>query len=150
MARIAIIGGGSFGTAMACVIRRSGHEVLIWAREHEVVAAINNEGVNTMFLPDVPLVHGIRATGNLAAATHGRDFILMAVPAQHLREVAGNMRASLRESTPVVSCSKGIERGSPAAWCSLAPTGRWANRSRGRFPAPASAFTFATTWWEPR
>jgi len=114
MARVAIIGGGSFGTAMACVVRRAGHEVLIWAREHEVVAAINNEGVNSHFLPDVPLVPGIRATGNLAAATHGRDFILMAVPAQHLREVAGNMRASLRESTPVVSCSKGIERGSHA------------------------------------
>jgi glycerol-3-phosphate dehydrogenase (NAD(P)+) len=114
MARVAIIGGGSFGTAMACVIRRAGHEVLIWAREREVVAAINNEGVNTHFLPNVPLVHGIRATGNLAAATRGRDFILMAVPAQHVREVAGNMRASLRESTPVVSCSKGIERGSHA------------------------------------
>jgi glycerol-3-phosphate dehydrogenase (NAD(P)+) len=114
MAKVAIIGGGSFGTAMACVVRRAGHEVLIWAREHEVVAAINNEGVNSHFLPDVPLVHGIRATGNLAAATHGRDFILLAVPAQHLREVAGSMRASLREATPVVSCSKGIERGSHA------------------------------------
>ena len=80
MARVAIIGGGSFGTAMACVVRRAGHEVLIWAREHEVVAAINNEGVNSIFLPQVPVVSGIRATANLAAATHGRDFILMAVP----------------------------------------------------------------------
>ncbi len=114
MARVAIIGGGSFGTAMACVVRRAGHEVLIWAREREVVAAINNEGVNTHFLPGVQLMPGIRATANLAAATHGRDFILMAVPAQHLREVAGDMRGPLRASTPVVSCSKGIERGSHA------------------------------------
>src|SRR3989304_320483 len=74
-----------------------------------------------MFLPDVPLVHGIRATGSLAAATHGRDFILMAVPAQHLREVAGDMRGALRESTPVVSCSKGIERGSPALMPEVIP-----------------------------
>src|SRR3972149_9949931 len=107
MANVAIIGGVSFGTAMACVVRRAGHEVLIWAREHEVVAAINDQGVNTMFLPDLPLVHGIRATANLAAATHGRDFVLMAVPAQHLREVAGNMRASLRESSAALSCTRG-------------------------------------------
>jgi glycerol-3-phosphate dehydrogenase (NAD(P)+) len=96
------------------VVRRAGHEVQIWAREHEVVAAINNEGVNTHFLPGVPLVHGIRATGSIATATHGKDFILMAPPAQHLREVAADMRASLPKSTPVVSCSKGIERGSHA------------------------------------
>ena len=114
MARVAIIGGGSFGTALACVVRRAGHDVLIWAREHEVVAAINNDATNTHFLPGVPLVHGIRATGNLARAVHGRDFILMAVPAQHLREVAANMRGTVRAATPVISCSKGIERGSHA------------------------------------
>ena len=114
MAHVGIIGGGSFGTALACVVRRAGHEVLLWAREHEVVAAINNEGVNTHFLPGVPLVQGIHATGSLAAATRGKDFVLMAVPAQHVREIAADMRASMPKSTPVVSCSKGIERGSHA------------------------------------
>lgn len=114
MARVGIIGGGAFGTAMACVVRRPGHEVLLWAREPEVVAAINDEGVNTHFLPGVPLVPGIRATGTLAEAVHDRDFILMAVPAQHLRKVAADMRQALRKGTPVVTCSKGIERGSHA------------------------------------
>ena len=92
--------------------------MLIWAREaEEVVDAINREGVNSHFLPDVPLVSGIRATGDLAEAAQGSDIILMAVPAQHVRAVAGQVCASLQPSTPVVSCSKGVERGS----CLLMP-----------------------------
>jgi glycerol-3-phosphate dehydrogenase (NAD(P)+) len=102
---------------MACVIRRSGHELLLWAREPEVVEAINDERVNTVFLPRVPLDSGIRATTDLGEATQGQDFIVMAVPAQHVRTVAGLMRPELRRLTPVVSCSKGIERGS----CALMP-----------------------------
>jgi glycerol-3-phosphate dehydrogenase (NAD(P)+) len=114
MAKVGIIGGGAFGTAMACVVRRSGNEVLLWAREPEVVDAINREGVNSHFLPGVALVPGIRATGELGEATAGHDFILMAVPAQHLRGVAERMAPSLAPGTPVVTCSKGIERGSLA------------------------------------
>ncbi len=117
MARVGIIGGGAFGTAMACVIRRSGHDCLIWAREPEVVAGINGEGVNPLFLAGVGLVPGITATNDIAPATRERDFILMAVPAQHVRGVAANMRPFLAAGTPVVTCSKGIERGT----CALMP-----------------------------
>ena len=117
MSNIGIIGGGAFGTAMACVVSRSGHDVLVWAREPEVVAAINAYGTNPLFLPGITLPRGIRATGDLAAATQGRDFILIAVPAQHLRGVAVQMRGLLRHGTPVATCSKGIERGS----CALMP-----------------------------
>lgn len=114
MANVGIIGSGAFGTAMACVVRRSGHDVLLWAREPEVATAINEAGINTIFLPDAALLDGIRATNDLAAATQDKDFILMAVPAQHVRAIAGDMRRSLRRLTPVVSCSKGIECGSSA------------------------------------
>lgn len=117
MAKVGIIGGGAFGTAMACVIRRSGHDVTLWAREPEVVAAINEEGTNPFFLRDVPLVPGVRATGDLACAVADTDFILMAVPSQHVRAIAGAIGPALRAMTPVVSCSKGIERGS----CALMP-----------------------------
>ena len=114
MARAGIVGGGAFGTAMACVLRRSGHDVVVWAREPEVAAAINDNGINPLFLPGVPLVPGIRAAAGLAAALAGRDFVLMAVPAQHLRAVAARMAALLDPGTPIVSCAKGIEHGTLA------------------------------------
>ncbi len=117
MARIGVIGGGAFGTAMACVLRRSRHEVLLWAREPEVVTSINERHANALFLAGVELDPGIRATNALADATRGATLVLMAVPAQHVRGVALAMASALSPGTPVVSCSKGIERGS----CALMP-----------------------------
>jgi glycerol-3-phosphate dehydrogenase (NAD(P)+) len=117
MARVGIIGGGAFGTAMACVIRRSAHETIIWAREPEVAASINRQGINTLFLGGVRLVPGIVATNDLGAAADGADFLLLAPPAQHMRAVTAQLHPALKADTPVVSCSKGIERGS----CMLMP-----------------------------
>ncbi len=114
MARIGIIGGGAFGTALACVVRRSGHEVTIWAREPEIVQAINDHGVNPVFLREVKLVPGITATNDFAAAASGADFLLLAPPAQHMRTVTAQLRAVMKAGTPVVTCSKGIERGTCA------------------------------------
>ncbi len=102
---------------MACVLRRSGHDVLVWAREPAVIAAINDSATNPLYLPHVRLVPGIRATGELADAAANRDFILTAVPAQHLRQIAAQMQPHVRAAMPVVSCSKGVERGS----CALMP-----------------------------
>ena len=117
MARVGIIGGGAFGTAMGCVVRRAGHETVLWAREPEVAAAINGDGINQMFLPGVRIAREIRATNLLAEAVAHMDFILMAVPAQHVRGVALLMEPLLKPGTPVITCSKGIERGT----CALMP-----------------------------
>jgi len=114
MARVGIIGGGAFGTALACVLRRSGHAIALWVREAEVVKAINEGRENRDFLAGIRLAPGIVATGDLGAAAAERDFILMAVPAQYLRSVAARMRPFVESGVPVVSCSKGIERGSCA------------------------------------
>jgi len=114
MARIGVIGGGAFGTAMACVVSRSGHEVVIWAREPEVAEDINRQGVNPHFLPGVRLPAGIRATNDMAEAAAGAQFLLLAPPAQRMREIAGRLQPFLAPGTPVVSCSKGLERGSLA------------------------------------
>jgi glycerol-3-phosphate dehydrogenase (NAD(P)+) len=109
-----VIGAGAFGTAMACVVRRAGHDTMIWARETEVAEAINRQGVNAMFLKGIPLAPGIAATNDLSAAVSGADFLLLAPPAQHVRAVTAALRPYLKAGTPVVTCSKGIERGTCA------------------------------------
>lgn len=110
MARVGVIGGGAFGTALACIARRAGHDTVIWALEQEVVSAINRDAANPVFLPGIRLAQGIRATNDLAAAAAGADFLLLAPPAQHMRAVTTQLRLSLKNGTPVVTCSKGIER----------------------------------------
>ena len=117
MTTATIVGGGSFGTAMACVARRAGLQVKMWAREPEVAEAINTGRGNPFFLAGVPLEPGIAASADLAAAVGSADFVLLAVPAQFLRGVAAAMHPAVRPGLPVVSCSKGIERGT----CALMP-----------------------------
>jgi glycerol-3-phosphate dehydrogenase (NAD(P)+) len=104
--RIAVIGGGAWGTALAQTARRAGRDVTLWAREDEVVAAINRDHVNPLFLPDVALDPDIRAVGDLAEAARDADTVLLAVPAQHLRAVAAALQSL---QTPVVIAAKGIE-----------------------------------------
>lgn len=117
MAKVGVIGGGAFGTAMACVVRRAGNEVVLWAREPEVVESVNRDRENKVFLKGVPVLDGIVATGNLEAAVRGKDFLLAVVPAQHQRRVATELARFLPPGLPVVNCSKGVERGT----CALMP-----------------------------
>lgn len=117
MKKVGIIGGGSFGTAMACAARRAGLAVSLWARETDIVDAINAGRGNPAFLPDIDLAPGIVATADLGAAAAAADFILMVVPSQFLRGVAEQLRPFLPAGIPVISCSKGIERNS----CALMP-----------------------------
>lgn len=114
MARIGVIGGGAFGTAMACVLRRRGHEVVLWAREPEVVDTVNVKRENAVFLRGVTLPEGIVATAEMAAAARESEFLLLVPPAQHMRAVTASLQPHLAPGAPVVSCSKGIERGSCA------------------------------------
>jgi len=110
MRRIGILGGGAWGTALATVVAGR-HETLLWAREPEVVAAVNERHVNPLYLPDVPLDPAIRATGDLAEAA-GVDLLLATVPTQFLRQVLTEMAPHLAPSVPVVLCCKGIEKAS--------------------------------------
>jgi glycerol-3-phosphate dehydrogenase (NAD(P)+) len=91
--------------------------VKLWAREPEVAVSINAGRGNPLFLADTPLQSGIAATCNLADACAQADLALLAVPSQFLRSVAQEMRSVLAPGTPVVSCSKGIERRT----CALMP-----------------------------
>lgn len=108
---VGIIGGGAWGTALAQAMAFAGRKVTLWAREDDVVAAINARHENQAFLPDVALDAAIVATGDLAAAA-ACDAALLVVPAQHVRRVARELRPLLRNGQPVVMCSKGIEQAS--------------------------------------
>lgn len=108
--RLGVIGGGAWGTALACLARRAQADVTLWAREAEVVESINQRSENELFLPGIPLDAGIIATGDLAAAVRA-DMVLLVSPAQAVRAVAGAMAPFLAPGTPVAICAKGLERG---------------------------------------
>jgi len=110
--RLAVLGGGAWGTALAQVAARANHEVLLWARDDRLVEQINARHENPRYLPGVALDPAVRATGDLAAAA-ACEVLLLVVPAQHLRAL-GERLAALSAQRPLVICSKGIERGSGA------------------------------------
>ena len=114
MSRVAIIGAGAFGTALACVVRRAGPQAIIWARDPAIADAIASGKGNAVYLPDIPLEAGIAATTDLTQALDGADAVLLVVPSQFLRAVAEKLAPLLPAGLPVVLCAKGIERGSCA------------------------------------
>ncbi len=108
MTSFGIIGGGAWGTALAATLAGNG-PVTLWAREAEVVSAVNTSRENSLFLPGISLPAGITATTNLADVA-ACAIVLVVVPAQHLRSVLA--QAALPAATPILLCAKGIEAGS--------------------------------------
>jgi glycerol-3-phosphate dehydrogenase (NAD(P)+) len=109
VSRVAVIGAGAWGTALAQIAARAGRAAIVWAHEPDVAAAITRGHENSIFLPGVALAPEIAATSDLAAALQGADIALLAVPAQHLRAITARMRAHLAPGTPLVICAKGVE-----------------------------------------
>lgn len=107
--RIGVIGAGAWGTALAVVAARAGASVTLWARETEVVAAINSARENRPFLPGIALPEGVSATAALGDLANA-DALLMVVPAQFARSVLQQLSRITRSGTPVVLCAKGIEK----------------------------------------
>lgn len=111
MQRLAVIGGGAWGTALAITAARAGREVVVWAREADAVAAINQRHENPVFLPGIAVPVAVTATGDLATAVDGADAALLVVPSQFLRAISHNMIPILPNGMPLVICAKGIEAG---------------------------------------
>ena len=112
MRRLAIIGGGAWGTALAMVAHRAGSTPRLWARDPDVVATINQRHQSPLFLPGVILDPAITATTDMAVATEGVEAALLVVPAQFLRGVIRVLGSHLRRGLPVLLCAKGIETSS--------------------------------------
>lgn len=108
--RLAILGAGAWGTALACVARRRGTAVRLYARDAEIAAAIG-QGANPKRLSGVALPDGIEGTDDINAAIQGADAVLAVVPAQSLRSTLGQVEPGLLNGCPLAICAKGIERG---------------------------------------
>ena len=110
-ARIAVIGGGSWGTAFAAMLSERHAEVSLWVREPEVCAEIREERENRSFLPGIPVPPGVLPTTDLAEALAGREIVAVAVPSPHVRAVARQAAEHLSPGACVVSLAKGVENG---------------------------------------
>ena len=110
-ARVGVVGAGAWGTALAQALSSDGSEVMIWAREPELVEEINSERTNSLFLPSARLSETVRATGNLADLS-GIEVLLLVVPAQFLAGVIGQLPCQVSGApNDLVLCAKGIEAG---------------------------------------
>jgi glycerol-3-phosphate dehydrogenase (NAD(P)+) len=107
---VAVIGAGAWGTALAGVAARAGREVTLYARDAASAAQIAATRINPR-LPQVRLDAGVAVTSEIARAATA-DIILIATPAQHLREAVAALAPHLANATPVIATAKGIERGS--------------------------------------
>lgn len=108
MATIGVLGGGAWGTALAQVLAAGGRDVLIWARETEVVAAINVKHENPTFLPGITLHENLKATESMHEAAQC-DIVLLVTPAQHMRTTLQAIKDDVSQGNTLVICSKGIE-----------------------------------------
>lgn len=129
-----VVGGGAWGTALAQMLAADGAPVRLWAREAEVVAAINSDHCNPLFLPGAALSPSLRATGKLADLA-ACDALLVVVPVPFLRAVLTDLPAG---TAPLIFCSKGMEAESFAFPIDIA-----ADVCPGRAVAVLSGPTFA-------
>ena len=106
---VAVIGAGAWGTALAAVAMRAGRDVTLYARDAAGAARIKSSRENPR-LPDMRLDPRLEITGDIAEAARA-DIVLVATPAQHLRETVTSLAPHLAHATPVIACAKGIERG---------------------------------------
>ncbi len=110
--KVAVLGGGAWGTALALTSLRGGNQTTFWMRDADAVRAVNERHENPGYLPGIALDAELAATDDLDAALAGAECVLAVAPAQALREVASRLVGRIRPSVPVVICAKGIERSS--------------------------------------
>lgn len=109
MRRLAVIGGGAWGAALALVAARAGASVTLWARDRAIVAAINEQHENPVYLPGIALDPAIAATSEPEAALSQAEAALLVVPTQFMRCVLARLKPMLSIGRPLLLCAKGIE-----------------------------------------
>jgi len=107
--RIGVIGAGSWGTTLADLLARKGHDVTLWAYEPDLVAEIRATGVNSRFLPGISLSPAVACTNSLVEAVADAGLVLLVSPTQVMRSVLAQAVPHLPAGIPLVSASKGVE-----------------------------------------
>ena len=107
--QVAVIGAGSWGTALAMIAARNQHRVKLWARESEVASEINRVHKNPIYLSNFELPENIHATTDIETAIAEADFALLVVPSHAMRETLTRLRLFLNSDLVLVSAAKGVE-----------------------------------------
>lgn len=112
--RFAVLGAGSWGTALALHLARVGHDVSLWARDRDLVREIAAARVNYRYLADAPLPESVRVTADIAEAAAGAGFVIVAVPSHGFRGVVRQAAPVVEPDAVLISAAKGLEAGSLA------------------------------------
>lgn len=106
---VAVVGAGSWGTALAVHLAREGHDVRLWARDERLVAEMSDQRTNLRYLPNTRLPAGVAPTAGLRAAVEDARFVLFAVPSHGLRAVVREAAREIPADAVLVSATKGLE-----------------------------------------
>lgn len=109
MSKFTVLGSGAWGTTMAQVLCDAGQEVLVWGRNTDVISEINDKNSNSQYLPGISLPIQMRATTNIQEAFDFGDAIVLAIPAQSLRENLAKWSEIFPKDKAIISTLKGIE-----------------------------------------
>lgn len=109
--RVAVLGAGSWGTALATVLAENGCEVTLWARRQAVADEINHSRTNEKYLPGISLPKRIYASTSIPDAVRGKDLVLFVVPSHSMRDIAVRASRWIRADALIVHASKGFEVG---------------------------------------
>ena len=111
MSKIAFIGGGSFGSALAVLLAKKGNEVTIYDRDEHVVNDINKNKRNSRYLKDLIIPEGVKAYSDMEETIKLAEYIVFAVPSHVIRLIAKSLKGKIPENIPIISIAKGIEEG---------------------------------------
>ena len=109
MSKVTVIGAGAWGTTLAQVLSDAGNQVLLWARNQEVVSEINSNHTNNKYLSGIQLPENVTATSDIKAAFEFSDLYILAIPTQQLRQMLKDWQPYINKDAIVVSTLKGIE-----------------------------------------
>ena len=110
--RIAVVGAGSWGTALAMLLARNGHRALLWARDPAHVADMQSQGCNARYLPDITFPDGLTVTNDLEACVKQAEAVLLVCPSHAFAEVLDRIAAVRAKDQPLFWATKGFEHGS--------------------------------------